>query len=611
MSICPNVLFNHLLEDVLPFDRGRSGPDATRTDVAVKALKEGFLKKFEEAPLESAETAALEKFLAVNERGRTWTLEELESWDYELLGLFKQQIYKYWNSIQNVSEGLTPKDTDGWVGIASNKRSIPLPLVNSFGDLLQYGRTGPGAALEANASDFYSKMFSSRLTMTASFLLAAYRSHFDSNPRWTAAEKLRSAVYGELVVRGNKLGFAPKNRDIHRVTCTEPSVNMFYQLGLGAVLERRNKQVFDIDPESQPFWNRKYAKQASIDGRIATLDLRSASDSMFLRMLRTVLPVDFMSWLELLRSPVCRLPDGTDIDLHMVSTMGNGYTFPLQTMLFSCAVAAVYEQARIPLRPRGYTDFDPRRSVAEGPPKRVNGNFAVWGDDIVCDSTVAHRVIRLLELLGFEVNADKTFLDRNDPFRESCGYDYHNGEDVRAVYCKKLADTSSRFALVNRLNRWSASQGIPLPKTVGYLMDSLPVLPVPRRENDDAGVKVPLDLLREKGWYYETDVNNSFAYRRFEPRPVAVSVPQTRGLDDAFKYPPSVRKKKMWNPEGLHIAWLGGYIRSGKINVRTDTIPYRTRWAISCNWDAPPDDPDRLSQDGWSRWASATAANVR
>lgn len=79
MSICPNVLYQYLLEDVLPFDRGLSGPDATRTDVAVNALKEGFLKKFEEDPLEGAETAALEKFLAVNERGRTWTLEELES----------------------------------------------------------------------------------------------------------------------------------------------------------------------------------------------------------------------------------------------------------------------------------------------------------------------------------------------------------------------------------------------------------------------------------------------------------------------------------------------------------------------------------------------------
>lgn len=543
MSICPNVLYRHLLEDVLPYDRGLSGPDASRTDVAVNAIKAGFLKKFEEDPLEVASTNALEKFRAVNERCRNWTLESLDSWDEELLGLFKKQIYNFWHSLQSVSDGLTPVDTDGWVGIPRNKRRIQLPLVNSFGDILQYGKVGPGAALEANATDLYSKLFSSRLTMTASYLYAAYRSHFASNQRWTAADDLRSTTYGESVVRGDKLGYAPKQRDCHRVRCTQPNLNMVFQLGMGTVLERRSLEVFKIDPKEQPIWNRRYAKQASEDGSLATIDLSSASDSISLRMLKEVLPADFLSWLTLLRCAVTRLPDGSDLELHMVSTMGNGFTFPLQTMLFSCVVAAVYEQSKIPLRPRGYTDYDPRR-LEVGPPKRINGNFAVWGDDIVCDSQVAHRVIRLLNLLGFVVNADKTFLDRNDPFRESCGYDYIRGEDVRAVYCKKLKETSSRFALVNRLNRWSASQGIPLPKTVHYLLDSLPPLVVPRRENDDAGVKVPLTYLREKGWVL-TDENNSFAYKRFEPRGLYVTIPQTRGLDDAFQYPESLDRKSV------------------------------------------------------------------
>jgi len=207
-------------------------------------------------------------------------------------------------------------------------------------------------------------------------------------------------------------------------------------------------------------------------------------------MLKEVLPADFVYWLELLRSPLCRLPDGSDIELHMVSTMGNGFTFPLQTMLFSCCVAAVYEQLGIKLQLRSATNFN----SDAGTPVRYTANFAVWGDDIICSEKAVSRLFRLLSLLGFEVNADKSFFDKNDPFRESCGYDYHKGEDVRAVYCRKLSTTASRFALINRLNRWSASQGIPLRRTVALLLGSVPVLPVPRRENDDAGVKVPLSM---------------------------------------------------------------------------------------------------------------------
>lgn len=613
MSVCPSVLFDALVEDVQPYYVPSPGPEATRTEVAVDLLVKGFLKKFEEFENPEADAAALRKFLTVNDRCRDWALKVESEADWELLGCLKRHIYRFWNSLQVVNEKLTP-----------------CPLVCHIGTILESGITGPGASLDANASDFYSKMFSSRLTHTRSYLLDAYKRHFSFHKPWSEAESLRSKTYGERVVEGNKLSFVPKSRDISRTTCTEPSLNMFYQLGLGAVLSRRLSTIFMID-EDQPYWNRQLAKLGSITGGLATIDLSSASDSMSLGMLREVLPVDMFYWLDLLRSPICRLPSGVDVELHMVSTMGNGFTFPLQTMLFACCVAAVYEQMGVELIVRSSTNFD----SSAGTPVRKTANFAVWGDDIICDVKVVGRLFRLLSLLGFEVNADKSFYDQNDPFRESCGYDYHRGEDVRAVYCKKLREVSSRFALINRLNRWSASQGIPLRRTVQLLLDTVPVLPVPRRENDDAGVKVPLAYLREKGYCQQhkepkrTEMcgrnldgtsngvpvkpwyQGSLVYKRWEPRPITVDVPQTRGLDDAFKYPACVKRKKMWNPEGLHIAWLGGYIRDGKIGVRTDVVPYRTRLGISSFWDAEPDDPDRLSQDGWSHWASATRANLR
>lgn len=598
MSICPNVLYEALLEDVRPWLRDHCGPEASREEVAVKLLANGFLKKFEEFENPDADKAALSKFLAVNDRCRNWTLKVENSWDDELLGTLKKHLSNFWTSLQVVDDKLTP-----------------CPLVCHIGTILDEGVTGPGASLDANGADLYSKLFSSRLTMTRSYLLDAYKRHFAHDVRWREAENLRDATYGSRIVLGNKLAFVPKTRDISRTTCTEPSLNMFYQLGFGAVLRRRLEKVFLID-DDQPYWNRQLAKLGSISGGLATIDLSSASDSMSLGMLREVLPEDFVYWLDLLRSPMCRLPDGTDVELHMVSTMGNGYTFPLQTMLFACCVAAVYEQLGIKLQLRSGTGFD----SAFGTPERRTANFAVWGDDIICSHLAVGRLFRLLSLLGFEVNADKSFYDQNDPFRESCGYDYHRGEDVRAVYCRVLSTTASRFALINRLNRWSASQGIPLRRTVALLLDTVPVLPVPRRENDDAGVKVPMAYMREKGWLTSHRkpkddkspwFQGSAVYKRWCPRSVTVDIPQSRGLDDAFKYPTCVKRKKLWNPQGLHIAWLGGYIRDGRIGVRVDVVPYRTRLGISSYWDAPPDDLDRLSPDGWSRWASATRANLR
>lgn len=586
MSVCPVLLKEALLEDVRAYYKGPPGPDCTRSEFAVAKLVESFLKKFEDEIADTADAAALSKFLAVNDRCQEWTLKVESSWEEELVGTLRDEVYKFWNSLQ-VVDGVSRR----------------YPLVSSFGAILSEGRTGPGAALDANASDFFSKMFSSRLTTTKSYLLDAYKRHFVEWTDWSEAERLRDQSYGARIVEGNKLAFVPKTRDISRVTCTEPSLNMFYQLGLGAILSRRLSTVFKIE-ETQPYWNRQLARQGSRNGRLATIDLSSASDSISLRMLRAILPSDFMSWLEMLRSPQCRLPDGTDIELHMVSTMGNGYTFQLETMLFACVVAAVYRQMGIPLICRGYVDWNPK-VLESGTPRRVDSNFAVWGDDIICDSRAAARVCRLLSLLGFEVNADKSFIDPNDPFRESCGYDYLRGEDVRGVYVKTLKTVHSRFALINRLNRWSSSQGIPLRRTVRALLDTVPFFPVPRSDNDDAGVKVPLSYLRQRR-LIRTDANGSVIYHRFVPR-----TPSVRVEEETFKYPRSVRRKKLWNPSGLHIAFLGGYIRDGKIGVKVDVVPYRTRRGISCNWDALPSDLDRLSQGGWQHWASAVAANVR
>jgi len=74
--------------------------------------------------------------------------------------------------------------------------------------------------------------------------------------------------------------------------------------------------------------------------------------------------------------------------------MGNGFTFPLETLIFWALTRAVC----------GST-----------------ATVSAYGDDIICPSDRAEDVIAVLTEVGFSVNLEKSFW--NGPFRESCGSD--------------------------------------------------------------------------------------------------------------------------------------------------------------------------------------------
>ena len=269
-----------------------------------------------------------------------------------------------------------------------------------------------------------------------------------------------------------------KNTLYIRSICTEPTVNMWFQLGLGNYLRIGLKKTFGIDLENQQQKNRDLARLGSETGDLATLDLESASDSISLGLLRRFFPRSFVSMVELYRSAQVELPDGNIEELHMVSGMGNGFTFPLQTLVFCCVVKACYTWHGIPCRRNG-------------------GNWGVFGDDIIVEKATSRDVARLLSLLGCTVNTTKSFVE--GPFRESCGGDYHLGVDVRGVYLKSLRTPQSLAIAINTLNRWSARHGIPIPRTVQTLLCHMgPYHTVPYCESDDAGVKVPRRFHRSR-----------------------------------------------------------------------------------------------------------------
>lgn len=589
-----DLLFSDLMQDLggyLPagFKAGDGwSPDLSPHEVAAISLTKSFYKKLRASSLTSVEgdNVAAEKFLRSNERCRTWAYNPSTSLDEELMGEFQNLLYRFF-----YPEGHN--------------------LVFHVNDLFDHGRCGPGVAVGSRAEDFYTKFFDSPLASTTQALVTAYNTAVANDQRstWMAAESNRARQWGEPeLVSGSRFSFVPKDDTTSRLIAIEPSLNMFYQLGLGRLLEERLVSFFGLDITSQPQINQEAARFGSVTDGLATLDLSNASDSLGLPMLRWALPAPVMALLELLRSPQGTLR-GEQLELHMVSTMGNGFTFPLETLVFSCVVVACIKSHRLtPLRPyrtllRGL-DYDLDRpnqfSLAALDPNEVSGYWGVFGDDIICHKRVAHRVIRLLELLGFEVNRDKSFVE--GVFRESCGRDYFRGHDVRGVYIKQLRTPESRYVAINALNVWSAKTGIPLRRTVKRLVASVRWLPIPPAENHDAGIRVPFEMVREH--LGRNRGTGAVIYRK------RITNPKRLTIKDGEIRVPRQMKRRFYNPEGLLLAFLHGSVRDCLITLRQSEVRYHTKRGVTPFWDYIPPTSDIASLCGGPRWESAVDANL-
>ncbi len=586
--IMSDELFSDLMDDLsgyLPtgFKPGDGwSPELTASQVAAIQLVKSFYKKFRTSSRSTpvGDTVAWKKFLRSNERCRTWSLAPNTSLDEELCGEFQNLLYRFF-----YPEGHN--------------------LVFHLNDLFDRGRCGPGAAIGARGEDFYTKFFDSPLTCTTERLLTAYSNAVVNDQRslWGAAESNRAARYGEpTLVLGSRFSFVPKDDTTSRLIAIEPSLNMFYQLGLGRLLEERLVSFFGLDITSQPQINQEAARFGSVTDDLATLDLSNASDSVGKTMLSWALPRPVRDLLWSLRSPsgvrITRSDTGLaeeSLELHMVSTMGNGFTFPLETLVFSCVVVACIKSVGVkPCRP--YTLSLPR----SGEDINSLGYWGVFGDDIICHKRVALRVNRLLDLLGFEVNHDKSFIE--GVFRESCGRDFFKGRDVRGVFIKRLDTPESRYVAINALNVWSAKTGISLPKTVRRLVASVRWLPIPPAENHDAGIRVPFEMVRP---FQRRNSNKAAIYSR------RVSSPKRLTIKDGEIRVPQRMKRRFYNPEGLLLAFLHGSVRDCRISLRQSEVRYHTKQGVTPYWDYIPPTGDIASLCGGSDWESLTDINLK
>lgn len=223
-----------------------------------------------------------------------------------------------------------------------------------------------------------------------------------------------------LVIDGNDLSTVPKDATIDRPIGVEPDMNVYVQLGLGQAIRNRLRPWIDLDTGQDV--NRRLVSVAHLH-RLSTIDLASASDTVSYMLVMALLPDDWFEMLDACRSP-CTTFNGKTVRLEKFSSMGNGYTFELETLIF-------YALARA----SGSSEFW----------------TTVYGDDIIVDRESFDNVVMTLEYFGFSVNSGKSF--KEGDFFESCGHDYYRGTNVRPVFWKTADKVVDLLKAINDVSR--------------------------------------------------------------------------------------------------------------------------------------------------------------
>jgi len=229
----------------------------------------------------------------------------------------------------------------------------------------------------------------------------------------------------------------PKTLKSPRVIAIEPTAMQYAQQAvlrgfLSAIKEdsflHRVVGLTDQDP------NREMACYGSLSGELATLDLSEASDRVSNEHVLAMLE----DWpllsgaVQASRSRKARVPGHGIIRLAKFASMGSALCFPVEAMVFLTVIfLGIERELSAPLC---------RRQVVNLFSDRVR----VFGDDLIVPQDHVLTVVSELEAFGFRVNTGKSFWTGR--FRESCGKEYYDGQDVSIVKVRQTLPTRRQDA---------------------------------------------------------------------------------------------------------------------------------------------------------------------
>jgi len=236
----------------------------------------------------------------------------------------------------------------------------------------------------------------------------------------------------ELPVR---VTLVPKTLKAPRVIAIEPACMQYVQQAIAVPLvkaleakcleDRSNNPVFGLIGFTDQTPNQRLAREGSLTGELATLDLSEASDRVSNQLVEEMLRNH--PWLAMgvdaCRSRSAELPDGLGIiELSKFASMGSALCFPIEAMVFLAIVLlGIQDGSSEPLT---------RSDIS-----KLRGKVRVYGDDIIVPVDYVHHVIARLEAFGLRVNERKSFWTGR--FRESCGGDFYAGTDVTPIRVRR------------------------------------------------------------------------------------------------------------------------------------------------------------------------------
>jgi len=303
-----------------------------------------------------------------------------------------------------------------------------------------------------------------------------FKSYLTSDSKLEAVicECQKSDVPNYAVCDTLTLTNVPKSYKSLRSIMPNTTIGGFYSYGLGRMLQRRLTNV-GLDIRRLQMRHRRLVKLFSRTRTHVTADLSAASDSFNWSLLCRIIPRQWFNHLNLGRIRKYKVKSSKETyPLSSFMTMGIGFTFQLQTLVFYCLLKSLQELTGL------------------------KGLISVYGDDLIYPTALHLYVRQVFPDLGLLINEDKTFV--KESFRESCGADSYCGIDVRPFQPEGCASMlSSReyelflYKTINGLQkRWDK---VEIPQTLRFLQSELisctdTILQVPPSYPDYSGVHV-------------------------------------------------------------------------------------------------------------------------